>query len=97
MFRKATLSYPLYELIKVLKTVRSHKLLGSGGGGGGVSQEIGNRCSGPCGYPGYLRRSFILLDKVTVHEPDLHTETHLSPVQVLSTTIESFSPRMVPW
>ena len=68
-----------------------------GRGGEGVSQEIGNRCSGPCGYPGYLRRSFILLDKVTVHEPDLHTETHLRPVQVLSTTIESFSPRMVPW
>ena len=35
--------------------------------------------------------------KVTVHEPDLHAETHLNPVQVLSTTIESFSPRMVPW
>ena len=37
MFRKATLSYPLYELIN--KTVRSHKVLGRGGGG--VSQEIG--------------------------------------------------------
>ena len=38
MFRKATLSYPLYELIN--KTVRSPKVLGREGGGG-VSQDIG--------------------------------------------------------
>ena len=37
MFRKATLSYPLYELIN--KTVRSPKVLGREGGG--VSQDIG--------------------------------------------------------
>ena len=36
MFRKATLSYPLYELIKQYsKQFRSHKVLGRGGGGGG--------------------------------------------------------------
>ena len=37
MFCKATLSYPLYELIN--KTVRSPKVLGREGGG--VSQDIG--------------------------------------------------------
>ena len=37
MFRKATLSYPLYELIN--KTVGSLKVLGREGGG--VSQDIG--------------------------------------------------------
>ena len=37
VFRKATLSYPLYELIN--KTVGSLKVLGREGGG--VSQDIG--------------------------------------------------------
>ena len=40
MFRKATLSYPSLRIDQqVLKTVRSHKVLGRRGGG--VSQEIG--------------------------------------------------------
>ena len=43
MFHKATLSYQLYGVDQqVLKTVRSHKVRGGRGGGGvGVSQEIG--------------------------------------------------------
>ena len=42
MFHKATLSYPLYELInKYSKQFVRTRFEAGGGGGGGVSQEIG--------------------------------------------------------
>ena len=55
VFRKATLSYPLYELIN--KTVRSPKVLGREGG----RCLPGHRCSGPCGY---RRRSLTFRPRV---------------------------------
>ena len=48
MFHKATLSYPLYELINKYSKQLVRTRFEAGGGGGRCLP--GNWCSGPCGY-----------------------------------------------